>query len=213
MSDLDWLSCRDNPRRSITDSLQLNYNRIAALFGQGTTYHAIEGQFRSVRKEAQQLKEDLENGTVDGSGSADTATTASQTHAGVRRRGGNDRAGAVKRSKNKTSAQAKGQVPKRDGVITGRVTKSKSITPTNGNDKIKLTGDWTELENHNAIRGFKEEVESSEASTANTPANLNPLDYSIISYDGTCELGMYDLSFDGPFRSSFATDCSYMFEA
>lgn len=42
--------------------MQLNYKKIADMFGEGATYDAIEGRFRIIRKEAEKLKAEIETG-------------------------------------------------------------------------------------------------------------------------------------------------------
>ena len=41
---------------------KLNYKKIADYYGNGATYDAIEGRFRIVRKDAGQLRNELESG-------------------------------------------------------------------------------------------------------------------------------------------------------
>lgn len=41
---------------------QLNYKKIADMYGEGATYDAIEGRFRGIRKEAEKLKVEIESG-------------------------------------------------------------------------------------------------------------------------------------------------------
>ncbi|KAI9372154.1 hypothetical protein BJX61DRAFT_542979 [Aspergillus egyptiacus] len=44
---------------------KLDYHAMAALFGQGATYDAIEGQFRKYRKKAEELKAEAEENGID----------------------------------------------------------------------------------------------------------------------------------------------------
>jgi hypothetical protein len=111
-------------------------------------------------------------------------------------------------------------------VLTGRVTKSKSITPTNANaSNGKSNGHFNGYENNNTVRGFKEEIESSETSASNTPYNplvfplssdgINEMDTP--SFDGANEISTLPsdlnnihmqrlLSFDSIFDVSYADD-------
>lgn len=41
---------------------KLNYKKIADYYGEGATYDAIEGRFRIIRKDAEKLKAELDNG-------------------------------------------------------------------------------------------------------------------------------------------------------
>ncbi|KAA8894507.1 hypothetical protein FN846DRAFT_762536, partial [Sphaerosporella brunnea] len=42
--------------------LKLNYNKIAAMFGEGTTYDSIETRYRQVKKQAKELQAEIESG-------------------------------------------------------------------------------------------------------------------------------------------------------
>ena len=41
---------------------KLNYKKIADMFGEGATYDAIEGRFRIIKREAQKLKGEIDEG-------------------------------------------------------------------------------------------------------------------------------------------------------
>ncbi|KAL5365235.1 hypothetical protein BJX96DRAFT_179660 [Aspergillus floccosus] len=65
--------------------LKLDYNAMAAMFGQGATYDAIEGRFRRYRKMAEELKaEARENGHTDVPRGRNTPSTTPRTPRGPR---------------------------------------------------------------------------------------------------------------------------------
>lgn len=47
---------------TLAEQLQINYKRIAQLFGQGTTGNAIDCNFRKYRAAAKRIKEELDTG-------------------------------------------------------------------------------------------------------------------------------------------------------
>ena len=90
--------------------IQLDYRRIATYYGEGTTYDAIEGQFRKIRAEAAKMKSEVESGVA--------PQAPPRGNSGVKSECSTPR----KSRKPRTSPK------KVSGVISGRVTKS--LTPT-----------------------------------------------------------------------------------
>ncbi|TKA77588.1 hypothetical protein B0A49_01741 [Cryomyces minteri] len=89
-----------------TPEMKLDYRKIASYYGEGATYDSVEGRFRVIKKEAQQLKAEIEGGV---------------------------RAEAPPRGT--TKSPRKPRTPKKaadsaNGVKTGRVTKSANGTPS-----------------------------------------------------------------------------------
>ncbi|MCJ1397943.1 hypothetical protein MMC11_001139 [Xylographa trunciseda] len=121
------------------DKKLLDYRRIATYFGDGATYDSIEGQFRKIRTEAAIMKQEVDDGT---------------------------RAQAPPRGNKKESCDTPKKVRKQrnspkktDTVLAGRVSKSKSLTPTK-----KRGANANVIANTNAVMGVKEEMESSASS-------------------------------------------------
>lgn len=96
-----------------TALLQLDYRKIATMYGQGATYDSIEGRFRIIRKEAAAMKAEIESG-------ARPAAPPRNTNAG----GGNSGTTTPKKPRTAT---------KKDKTIAGRVTKSNASTPSKKN--------------------------------------------------------------------------------
>ena len=89
---------------------QLDYRKIATMYGQGATYDSIEGRFRIIRKEAAAMKAEIESGA---------RPTAPPRNANASTGG----SGPTTPKKSKTAI-------KKDKTITGRVTKSNASTPS-----------------------------------------------------------------------------------
>ncbi|MCJ1478294.1 hypothetical protein MMC13_006971 [Lambiella insularis] len=111
----------------------LDYRKIATYYGEGATYDSIEGQFRKIRKDADQMCAEVESGILP---QAPPRTTTN----------GKEKCDVSATPKKVRKSRAS---PKKDGVLSGRVTKS--ITPT----KKRAA---------NAVKGVKEEMESSGSS-------------------------------------------------
>ena len=94
---------------------QLDYRKIATMYGQGATYDSIEGRFRIIRKEAAAMKAEIESG-------ARPSAPPRNSNAG----GSN--AGPTTPKKAKTAI-------KKEKTISGRVTKSNASTPSKKNTK------------------------------------------------------------------------------
>ena len=92
---------------------QLDYRKIATMYGQGATYDSIEGRFRIIRKEAAAMKAEIESG-------ARPAAPPRNANAGGSNAGPN------------TPKKAKTAI-KKEKTISGRVTKSNASTPTKKN--------------------------------------------------------------------------------
>lgn len=92
-----------------------NYRLIATMFGEGATYDAIEGRFRKIKADAAKLKAEVESGQ--------------RPEAPAR---------GVK-SAPTTPRKRKAVIPEGEGVINGRVTKSKTRTPGHGRKKAAAT--------------------------------------------------------------------------
>ncbi|MCJ1416813.1 hypothetical protein MMC32_003151 [Xylographa parallela] len=121
------------------DKKLLDYRRIATYFGDGATYDSIEGQFRKIRGEAALMKQEVESGAR---AEAPARGTKSETC---------DTPKKVRKPRNSPK--------KNDAVLSGRISKSKSLTPT------KKRGTHANVvANANAVMGVKEEMESSASS-------------------------------------------------
>ena len=128
----------------------MDYNEVARYFGEGTTYNSIEAQFRTIRDLADKLKAEAGDRVapktpskprVDQNGDAATMNST-----GSRRRAANGSA---------PNSRKRGSTAKKDGVLTGRITKPDPDTPSRPS-----------IKRENSIMGFKQEVESSEQSPA-----------------------------------------------
>jgi hypothetical protein len=117
---------------TLTSTPQLDYRKIATMYGNGATYDSIEGRFRIIKKEAAQLKSEIDSGA--------------RPEAPIR---GATASGTSTPKKARTSPK---KTDKQDKTIAGRVNKSANGTPTK-----KGAGG-------NAVKGIKEEVESSASS-------------------------------------------------
>lgn len=102
------------------------------MYGNGATYDSIEGRFRIIKKEAAQLKSEIDSGA--------------RPEAPIR---GATASGTSTPKKARTSPK---KTDKQDKTIAGRVNKIANGTPTK-----KGAGG-------NAVKGIKEEVESSASS-------------------------------------------------
>ena len=94
---------------------QVNYSEVAKQFGEGATYHSVEGQFRPLRKLADQMKAGTAPGLNGGAGAVVTPTA--------------NRTGPASKGSGAGSGR-RGQSGKKDGVISGRVQKPEVSTPT-----------------------------------------------------------------------------------
>jgi len=103
------------------------------MYGNGATYDSIEGRFRIIKKEAAQLKSEIDSGA--------------RPEAPIR---GATASGTSTPKKAKPSPK---KTDKQDKTIAGRVNKIANGTPTK-----KGAG------GNNAVKGIKEEVESSASS-------------------------------------------------
>ena len=97
----------------LTMPAQVNYSEVAKFFGEGATYHSVEGQFRPLRKVADQMKAGTAP-ALNGGASACVTPTANRTGPA---QGG-------------SGTGRRGQSGKKDGVISGRVKKADVSTPT-----------------------------------------------------------------------------------
>ncbi|MCJ1387215.1 hypothetical protein MMC18_000055 [Xylographa bjoerkii] len=121
------------------DKKLLDYRRIATYFGDGATYDSIEGQFRKIRSEAAVMKQEV-----------DTGIRAQAPPRGNKR----EACDTPKKARKQRNSPKKG-----DAVLAGRISKSKSLTPTK-----KRGGNANVIANANAVMGVKEEMESSASS-------------------------------------------------
>lgn len=92
---------------------QLDYRKIATMYGQGATYDSIEGRFRIIRREAAAMKAEIESG-------ARPAAPPRNANAG------GSSSGPVTPKKPKTAI-------KKEKTISGRVSKSNASTPSKKN--------------------------------------------------------------------------------
>jgi len=90
--------------------LQLDYRKIATMYGNGATYDSIEGRFRIIKKEAAQLKSEIDSGA--------------RPEAPMR--GANPSATSTPKKPKTTNTTPK----KVDKTFGGRVNKSANSTPT-----------------------------------------------------------------------------------
>ncbi|MCJ1284266.1 hypothetical protein MMC26_003597 [Xylographa opegraphella] len=121
------------------DKKLLDYRRIATYFGDGATYDSMETQFRKIRGEAARMREAVESGAR-----AEAPARGSKRNV----------CGTPKNSRKPRNASKKN-----DTVSDGRITKSKSVTPT------KKGGTYGNgVANPNAVMGVKEELCSSASS-------------------------------------------------
>ncbi|MCJ1382716.1 hypothetical protein MMC17_005829 [Xylographa soralifera] len=121
------------------DKKLLDYRRIATYFGDGATYDSIEGQFRKIRSEAALMKEEVESGARAEAPPRGNKKEACDTPKKIRK--------------------PRNSPKKNEAVLSGRISKSKSLTPTK-----KRGMNANVIANANAVMGVKEEMESSASS-------------------------------------------------
>ncbi|KAI9763020.1 MAG: hypothetical protein M4579_000083 [Chaenotheca gracillima] len=98
-----------------------NYRQIATYFGQDSTYDSIEGRFRIIKKEAKKLQGEIDSGQrpeapVRGGASANSTPRKKKPSAGS--------------AANGAAAETSSPTKPSQSVLSGRVTKANSGTPT-----------------------------------------------------------------------------------
>ncbi|KAI9652400.1 MAG: hypothetical protein M1831_006809 [Alyxoria varia] len=110
---IDWKSPESYSRllaaMVAAQDMKLNYKKIADMFGEGATYDAIEGRFRIIKREAQKLKGEIDEG---------------------RRELAPNRGGKAQVTPRKPRTPQTNRVLDHDAVLDGRVTKSTNSTPS-----------------------------------------------------------------------------------
>ncbi|KAL9024372.1 MAG: hypothetical protein Q9196_006567 [Gyalolechia fulgens] len=111
---------------------QLDYRKIATMYGEGATYDAIEGRFRIIKREAAKLLAEVESGARPAApprGSSNTAkfsfTTSDDGDVNV--------LATPKKVRKPRSTNTTPRATKRDKVIEGRVAKAEGASPTKRN--------------------------------------------------------------------------------
>ncbi|KAF1981297.1 hypothetical protein K402DRAFT_458146 [Aulographum hederae CBS 113979] len=128
-------------RTLLDKKIKLDYHGVAANFGRGTTYHAIEGQFRSIKKQAAEIIVGHWN-QVEGGSQASSPPKFEP----------------VRRKKSANNGP-------RNGVKDGRV--SKTPSPTKCKSKLP-SGDFTDT-TLNLETGGTSKVEPSRKEEASSP--------------------------------------------
>ncbi len=122
---IDWTSVRSYQRLLAAvyaaSPQNHNYREIATMFGEGATYDSIEGRFRKIKAEAAILKDEVASGKrspapARGNGGGGGGKSSDETMPKAKGKRGRQTKGATDNGTTTNGA--------RDGVISGRVTKT-----------------------------------------------------------------------------------------